>query len=106
MGSLKALLIAGGVVLAATSIAGAADLLPPAPAMPAAPAPAEFSGWYLRGDIGMGINMDTPKLTDTPNPLVGLPADAFVSFSNPTISGSGLFDVGVGYQFNNWFRAD
>ena len=107
MGSLKALLIAGGVALAATSVAKAADLLPPAPPMPAAAlAPAEFSGWYLRGDIGIGVNMTTPKLTDTPNPLAGLPADAFDSFSNPTISGSGIFDVGVGYQFNNWFRAD
>jgi opacity protein-like surface antigen len=106
MGSLKALLIAGGVALAATSVAKAADLLPPAPAVEPAPAPAEFSGWYLRGDIGIGVNMTTPKLKDTPNPLVGLPADAFNSFSNPTISGSGLFDIGVGYQFNNWFHAD
>ncbi len=107
MGSLKALLIAGVVALAATSAAKAADLLPPAPPVEAAaPAPAEFSGWYLRGDIGMAVNMTTPKLTDTPNPLIGLPADAFDSFSNPTISGSGIFDVGVGYQVNNWLRFD
>ncbi|HLJ71867.1 MAG TPA: outer membrane beta-barrel protein [Roseiarcus sp.] len=106
MGSLKALLIAGGVALAATSVAKAADLLPPAPPVEPVAPPMEFSGWYLRGDVGMALNMTTPKLTDTPNPLVGLPADAFNSFYNPTISGAGLFDIGVGYQFNSWLRFD
>ena len=27
-------------------------------------------------------------------------------FNNPTISASGIFDLGFGYQFNSWFRAD
>ena len=35
-----------------------------------------------------------------------MPADAFDSFYNPTISASGLFDIGVGYQVNNWLRFD
>ncbi len=106
MGSMKALLIAGGVALAATSVAKAADL-PQAPAFePAAPAPVEFSGWYLRGDVGMGVNVNKSNIVDSPNPLAGEPADAAISFSNPTVSGSGIIDIGVGYQFNNWFRAD
>jgi opacity protein-like surface antigen len=42
----------------------------------------------------------------SPNPLVGLPADAFNSFYNTSLSASALFDVGVGYQINNWLRFD
>jgi opacity protein-like surface antigen len=106
MGAFKALFLASAVALAAPGFAKAADLLPPPPVVaPPAPAP-EFAGWYLRGDVGLAVNNFKPTVTDTPNPLVGLPADAFDSFYNPTISASGLFDIGVGYQVNNWLRFD
>jgi opacity protein-like surface antigen len=106
MGSLKALFLAAGVALVTTCAAEAADLLPPAPAMEPAPAPVEFSGWYLRGDVGMALQTSSLSLSDTPNPLIGLPSDAFDSFYNPTISAAGLFDIGVGYQYNSWLRFD
>jgi opacity protein-like surface antigen len=60
-----------------------------------------FSGWYLRGDIGMS-NQQFDKLD-------------YVGFADPVIHGwhdEGDFDagitgqIGVGYQFNDWFRAD
>ena len=51
--------------------ARAADL-PPAPSLPpASAAEEEFSGWYLRGDVGGGVNAAAPKLEITPGPLAG-----------------------------------
>lgn len=116
MGRLRALFLAG----AATIVSGAAiaaDLPPPPIAEPApyiAPAAyAEFSGWYLRGDVGVGVN-DRPRLKTSPDPILtgGPPAGVtFTSaptygFHNQDLTASGLIDVGVGYQFNNWFRFD
>jgi opacity protein-like surface antigen len=106
MAKYKALIIAGGALFALARSAGAADLLPPSPALePPPPAPMEFNGWYLRGDVGLGVNANTPKFQSTPSPTAGL-TDASDVFYNPTISSSGIFDLGVGYQFNSWFRAD
>jgi opacity protein-like surface antigen len=107
MGSLKALFLVSGAVVGMTSLASAADLLPPPPPMEPAPIMgAEMSGWYLRGDVGIAVQTGNVNLSISPNPLIGTPADAFNSFYNPTMSASGLFDVGVGYQINNWLRAD
>ena len=110
MASLKALTLASVAVLALTRIATAADLLPPPPALeppPPVSAP-DFGGWYLRGDIGMAINSQTPSLENTPDPLAGgfYQAGANESFNNTTLSSSELFDVGVGYQVNSWLRGD
>ena len=106
MATSKALILAGGAFLALASAAVAADLPPPPPMEPLPPAPAEFSGWYLRGDVGGAINANTPSLGISPDPLVGLSATATNTFYNPTISASGFGDVGFGYQVNSWFRAD
>ena len=113
MAKLRALILAGGAVLALARAAAAADLLPPPPALePPPPADGEFNGWYLRGDVGLGINATTPNLAVSPDPLAAglaggtLSTSATNTFYNPTISSSGIFDFGFGYQFNNWFRAD
>jgi opacity protein-like surface antigen len=108
MAKYRALIIAGGALFALARAAGAADLLPPPPALePPPPPPMEFNGWYLRGDVGIGMNAATPSLAVSPNPLPGAySAAATNDFYNPTISASGIFDFGVGYQFNSWFRAD
>ena len=84
--------------IAASTTARAADLLPPPP-MPYAHAPVEVGGgWYLRGDIGM-TNQDVDRLsfgnTNADFEAVHLDFDS-----------SPLVGVGVGYQFNNWIRAD
>jgi len=113
MAKYRALIIAGGALFALARAAGAADLLPPPPALePPPPPPMEFNGWYLRGDAGLGINAVTPQLAVSPDPLAAgiaggtLDAAATNTFYNPTISDSGIFDVGFGYQFNSWLRAD
>lgn len=115
MGKTKALLLAGATT-ALSSAAFAADL-PPPPMLEPAPAPyaavAEFSGWYLRGDVGVGIN-DRPRLKTSPDPLAVLGGigngvtltSSTYSFQNQDLTSSGLISAGIGYQFNNWFRFD
>ncbi|WP_246731424.1 outer membrane protein [Methylocapsa sp. S129] len=66
----------------------------------------DFSGWYLRGDVGMALQTGSINTNISPNPLIGLPSDAFNSFYNTSLSAAALFDVGVGYQINNWLRFD
>jgi opacity protein-like surface antigen len=94
-------LVAAGAASLLSSAAFAADMpIMPAPAYD--PPPVEdFGGWYLRGDIGFS-NQNVKNVRDT-NPA---------AYNNLAVSQSGSFNsagiygVGVGYQFNNWFRAD
>jgi opacity protein-like surface antigen len=99
MRSMKYLLAATAASLLSTA-ALAADLpIAPPPAY-APPPPADFGGWYLRGDIGM-TNQQLKSL-DNADPIVPTNRVATgMGFDSAT-----LFDIGVGYQFNNWFRAD
>jgi len=100
MRSTRSLAAAVAAVLLAMPAARAADLPPLAP--PQYPV-AEFSGWYLRGNVGM-TNQEVNSLK-----LVPLPA----AFANDTLTtpflnfdSSSFFGLGVGYQFNHWLRAD
>ncbi len=92
--------------------ADAADL-PPAPSLPSSEAAAaEFSGWYLRGDLGVGVNSTGPELRIAPGPIAPALADGFhpsaasQGFAKTTLSPFGMVDFGAGYQFNGWLRAD
>src|ERR1700750_3013845 len=86
--------VVAGAIMASTAAASAADLPISAPV----PVPVDFGGWYLRGDIGM-TNQSVKKLTSD--------RDSFITDqSGIGFDSSTLFGVGVGYQFNNWFRAD
>ncbi len=112
MARFKAVVIAAGVALASGGLVRAADL-PPAPRLPApVPVVEDFSGWYLRGDIGFGVAASAPNLQNDPDPIASgvsggfLSPSAYESFNNTSVSPSGMFDFGVGYRFNNWFRMD
>jgi opacity protein-like surface antigen len=113
MAKYRALIIAGGALFALARSAGAADLLPPPPALePPPPAEMAFNGWYLRGDVGIGASVNTPGIIQSPDVLSSPiwagwynPAATEGSY-NSSISASGIFDLGVGYQFNNWLRFD
>ncbi len=89
----------------ATTAARAADYSqpPPQPVYIQQPQPIETvsEGWYLRGDIGVGI-LNRYKLDYQQNPANNLDF-AFVnqSFADTTFIGGGL-----GYEFNNWLRFD
>jgi opacity protein-like surface antigen len=90
------------IVLAALASvrAHAADYTPPPPIIIPPPPVEEFSGWYLRGDIGMS-NQQVGSLYNT----------NYANFSSVTNVDKGfdaapLFGIGVGYYFNDWLRFD
>lgn len=104
MGGLKALTLAGLVALA-SGAAVAADLpAPPPPPAPviAAPEP-DFGGWYLRADVGVGINTIS-RLRSSFAP--GFVVDNPMFDSSSSLGDSMIIGGGVGYQFNSWLRAD
>jgi len=90
--------VAAGVASLLSSMAFAADL---PIAAPYAPPVADFGGWYLRGDIGFS-NQFVKNVLDT-NPHA---YDNVLVSQTSAFSSAGIFDIGFGYQFNNWFRTD
>ncbi|WP_407148746.1 outer membrane protein [Bradyrhizobium sp. ORS 86] len=102
MRSVKSLIAAGAASLL-SSAAFAADMpiMPPPPMAYAPPPVQDFGGWYLRGDIGMtNLNgkLFAPGYNDASTVSVRQVGHGF--------TGGTSFGLGVGYQFNNWFRAD
>jgi opacity protein-like surface antigen len=97
MRSVKSVLAAGAATLI-SSMAFAADMPIAQPPM-YAPPPVDFGGWYLRGDIGFS-NQKIRHL-DFYSQATTLTLDQQTGFDT-----AGIFGLGVGYQFNNWFRAD
>src|ERR1700704_1304782 len=100
MRSVKSLVAAGAASLL-SSVAFAADMaIMPPPPMSYAPPPIEdFGGWYLRGDIGFS-NQRVSRLNNV------LDAGNTTSVQNLSFNTAGIFGLGAGYRFNNWFRAD
>jgi opacity protein-like surface antigen len=110
MGRLKALTLASVAAITVTNsaqgAARAADLLPPAPSIeePMRGAIDEESGFYLRGDLGVG-NANASNLNSTYRD--GGTLASFGTVEGPVSVGDPfLLGLGVGYQFNAWLRAD
>ena len=105
MVSVKVASVAGAVAFFATvaqsTMAYAADM-PGLP--PIYPPPIEeyvVSGWYLRGDIGM-TNQRFKNLHQRLYDVPGTTVEAVgMGWDSST-----FFGLGVGYKFNDWFRAD
>jgi opacity protein-like surface antigen len=98
------LLAAAGAASLLTTAATAADMRlapPPPPAYYGPPPVEDFGGWYLRGDIGMS-NQSVRSLD---NALYYSPG---ISVENKGLGfdSAGIYGVGIGYKFNNWFRGD
>lgn len=106
MGNLRVLALAGLAVIASLPAAHAADL-PPLIGK-AIPVIEDFAGgWYLRGDIGM-TNQQMDRLSFVPQSeavRLGV-GDAQFEKIHLDFDSSPLVGVGIGYQFNNWIRAD
>jgi opacity protein-like surface antigen len=99
MRSVKSLIAAAAASLL-SSMAFAADMAI-APPMPYAPV-ADFGGWYLRGDIGFS-NQSVKNIRKS-DPIAYSQISSLTETTN--FDTGGIFDVGVGYRFNNWLRAD
>jgi opacity protein-like surface antigen len=108
----KAAILFAGVLLAASWRWAHAVDLPPVPSLPQfGPEAEESSGWYLRGDIGLGV-AGKPDLENAPSLIPLTVRDGLFSphaseaFGKTTLSPFGVIDAGVGYWFNDWLRLD
>jgi opacity protein-like surface antigen len=107
------LLISAAATSMLTTAAFAADMgvppLQPPPyqpppmvyAPPPVAAPQPLGGWYLRGNIGIGITSDA-DLQFQQNPL----NTSNFAIKNASLGDTTFFNAGVGYEVNNWLRFD
>ena len=92
------------MVVSSTAIY-AADLPAPPPQIVYQPAPCcETSGWYLRGDIGIGVQTYSQFNFSQTNSAFVWPSTWQIVQTN--IQDTTIFGGGVGYVVNNWFRVD
>jgi opacity protein-like surface antigen len=95
-------LVAAGAASLLSSVAFAADMPSIMPAPAYGPPVEDFGGWYLRGDIGFS-NQSVKNVRNTNESLY----TPLLSLSQQSgFDTGGVFGIGIGYQFNNWFRAD
>ena len=92
MRSVKIFVVAGAASLL-SSMALAADLAIAPPPMSYAPPPADFGGWYLRGDIGFS-NQSVGNLD---NALYYTPGTT-VQHQGLGFDTAGVFGVGFGWH--------
>ncbi|HEY4405648.1 MAG TPA: outer membrane beta-barrel protein [Xanthobacteraceae bacterium] len=105
MSSVRILALAGAAAAAMSTVALAADFPPALPAQPAyQPVQASESGWYLRGDVGVGAQRFEAFDHFQTNAAFVWPASW--SIVQKQTDDSAFVDFGVGYQVNNWFRFD
>jgi opacity protein-like surface antigen len=105
MSSVRILALAGAAAAAMSTAALAADF-PPAlpPAQPAYQPAASESGWYLRGDVGVGVQRFQTFDHFQTNSTFVWPASWQIV--QKEADDAAFIDVGVGYQMNNWLRFD
>jgi opacity protein-like surface antigen len=106
MGSLKSIVLAGAAAFVMIPGAFAADLGPLAPPLPRVQAPVEdfTSGWYLRGDVGVGSQQFKDFGHNQTNPGFIWPASWRIDQRD--IKDTAFVGFGAGYQWNNWLRTD
>lgn len=99
MRSLTSLRVAGFAALLAAGAASAADM-PAPPPIPMAPPPSYDvgGGFYLRGDVGMGLYQ--------PDAVELRPAIANTTTLSSSLGNNAFIGIGAGYQFNSFLRAD
>ena len=61
------------------------------------------SGWYLRGDIGIGATLKPTMYSDGP---AGIDTNASASWMSKSMADTPFIDIGVGYQFTDYLRGD
>jgi opacity protein-like surface antigen len=100
MVSVKTLIGSAAAVMVSTA-AFAADLgPPPMQYQPPAQVLAQ-SGWYLRGDVGIGVQTFNSFEVGPPS---AVPASFVINQTD--MQDTAIFGLGAGYVFNNWLRFD
>jgi opacity protein-like surface antigen len=98
--------LAGAAALLSTA-ALAADLPPPLPApVYRAPAAVDTGGWYLRGDVGVGVQSFQSFDFHQTNVASGARWPASWNIDQKDISDVTILGFGLGYAWNNWLRFD
>jgi opacity protein-like surface antigen len=99
--SIKVLIRAAAAAMFTTT-AYAADMAQPyaPPPQIAYPVSAPAGAWYLRGDIGVGL--DNFSLDFLQNPL----NSSNFAFQHSSLGDTTIFGGGIGYEWNNWLRFD
>jgi opacity protein-like surface antigen len=106
MGSLRVLAIAGAAAVMTIPAARAADLPPIIQrAMPVV-ADDFTSGWYLRGDIGVGMQRFGQYDFTQTNVASGAVWPASWRIDQKDIKDAAFVGFGVGYQLGGWLRFD
>ena len=96
--------LAGAVSLLSTA-ATAADLPPPLPPpMVRAPVVVETGGWYLRGDVGIGIQNFKEFEYHQTNAAFIWPASWRIDQKD--MKSAPFIGFGIGYAWSNWLRFD
>jgi opacity protein-like surface antigen len=83
--------------------ANAADLPPPLP-VPVVQPVVVTSGWYLRGDVGVGQKSFSDFQHNQTNPAFIWPASWRIDQKD--MADTAFIGFGVGYAWNNWLRFD
>ena len=105
MGSLKVLALAGAAVVSMIPAALAADLPPIIQRPHAVVEDTGFaSGWYLRGDVGIGAQNYREFDYQQTNPAFVFPAS--FRFDSKEQKDTTFVAFGIGYQLNPWLRFD
>jgi opacity protein-like surface antigen len=104
MSSVRILAIAGAAAAAMSTAALAADFPPALPPVQPVVQAASDSGWYLRGDVGVGVQRFQAFDHFQTNPNFVWPASWQIV--QKETDDAAFIDFGVGYQVNNWLRFD
>jgi opacity protein-like surface antigen len=105
MVSVKSLVAAAAAAIVSTA-AYAADMpMPPPPQIVYQQVPCcETGRWYLRGDVGVGVqSFSSFDHSQTNSAFVWPPSWTIVQ---KDIQDTSIFGFGVGYEWNSWFRFD
>ena len=114
MSRAKILALAGATALLSTATFAAlstatfaADLPPPLPPpVYRAPVNVEIGGWYLRGDVGVGMQKFKEFQFNQTNAASGAVWPASWRIDQRDIKDTFFVGGGIGYQWSNWLRFD
>ena len=105
MVSVKSLIPAiAAAVVSTAALAADLPLPPPVAYQPPPPPCCEVSGWYLRGDVGVGFQNFKSFDHDQTNPAFVWPASWTIN--QQEIKDATILGFGIGYEFNSWLRFD
>jgi opacity protein-like surface antigen len=104
MVSVKYLIAAAAAVIVSTTAHAADIAVPPPPVFIPPPCCSTGTGWYLRGDVGIGVQTFGSFNHGQTNPNFVWPASWTIV--QQEIQDTSIFGGGIGYAWNNWLRFD